>query len=195
MTYIVNITVYFIISSFSVGIFKASKCERSPSSDYFCLNFLSRFFLFWCFLPWLRAFVTPFWSNWFKLDPNWSNLFKNVQTGSNLFKLDLNGSMQFKMDKISSNLIKIDQFFKAELDLFTLDEIGLKWTKLHNDRKFMLNSSYMLHGNCTRQCIRNKTFLFVKIESWNFQYLHDLEFHETSQNVIYIFWQTKKFCF
>ena len=38
--------------------------------------------------------------------------------------------MQFKMDKISSNLIKIDQFFKAGLDLFTLDEIGLKWTKL-----------------------------------------------------------------
>ena len=52
----------------------------------------------------------------------------------------------------------------------------------------MLNSSYMLHGNCTRQCIRNKTFLFVKIESWNFQYLHVFFFHETSQNVINIFW-------
>ena len=62
----------------------------------------------------------------------------------------------------------------------------------HNDRKGMLTSSYMLHGNCTRQCIRNKTFLFVNIESWKFQYLHDLEFHETSQNFTYIFWQTKK---
>ena len=29
---------------------------------------------------------------------------------------------------------------------------------------------------------RNKTFLFVKIESWNFQHLYDLGFHETSQN-------------
>ena len=30
---------------------------------------------------------------------------------------------------------------------------------------------------------RNKTFLFVKIDSWNFQHLFDLEFRETSQNV------------
>ena len=29
---------------------------------------------------------------------------------------------------------------------------------------------------------RNKTFLFVKIENWNFQHLFDLEFRETSQN-------------
>jgi hypothetical protein len=29
---------------------------------------------------------------------------------------------------------------------------------------------------------RNKTFLFFKIESWNFQYLFEIEFHETSQN-------------
>ena len=28
---------------------------------------------------------------------------------------------------------------------------------------------------------RNKTFLFFKIESWNFQYLLEIEFHETSQ--------------
>ena len=29
---------------------------------------------------------------------------------------------------------------------------------------------------------RNKTFLFYKIESWNFQHLFEKEFHETSQN-------------
>ena len=29
---------------------------------------------------------------------------------------------------------------------------------------------------------RNKTFLFFKIESWNFQKLFEVEFHETSQN-------------
>jgi hypothetical protein len=29
---------------------------------------------------------------------------------------------------------------------------------------------------------RNKTFLFFKIESWNFQYLFEIEFRETSQN-------------
>ena len=28
----------------------------------------------------------------------------------------------------------------------------------------------------------NKTFLFFKIESWNFQHLFEKEFHETSQN-------------
>ena len=46
-----------------------------------------------------------------------------------------------------------------------LSEFFFFLSLFHNDRKFMLNSSYMLHGNCTRQCIRNKTFLFVKIES------------------------------
>ena len=29
---------------------------------------------------------------------------------------------------------------------------------------------------------RNKTFLFFKIESWNFQHLFEIEFRETSQN-------------
>ena len=29
---------------------------------------------------------------------------------------------------------------------------------------------------------RNKTFLFFKIESWNFQKLFEIEFRETSQN-------------
>ena len=29
---------------------------------------------------------------------------------------------------------------------------------------------------------RNKTFLFFKIESWNFQHLFEKEFHKTSQN-------------
>ena len=39
----------------------------------------------------------------------------------------------------------------------------------HNDRVYYIqlveHIKLMLHGNCTRQCIRNKTFLFVKIES------------------------------
>ena len=29
------------------------------------------------------------------------------------------------------------------------------------------------YKNCTRNCIRNKTFLFVRIETWNFQNLFD----------------------
>ena len=33
-----------------------------------------------------------------------------------------------------------------------------------------------------RLYFRNKTFLFFKIESWNFQHLFEKEFHETSQN-------------
>ena len=44
---------------------------------------------------------------------------------------------------------------------------------IHNDRVYYIqlveHIKLMLHG--TRQCIRNKTFLFVKIESWNFQNL------------------------
>ena len=66
---------------------------------------------------------------------------------------------------------------------------------VHNDRVYYIQLvayikvHVMWELHCTRHCIRNKTFLFVKIESWYFQYLH-----ETSQNFIYIFWQTKKFC-
>ena len=39
----------------------------------------------------------------------------------------------------------------------------------------------MVHGTLNI-FFRNKTFLFVKIEIWNFQHLFDLLFHETSQN-------------
>ena len=34
----------------------------------------------------------------------------------------------------------------------------------------------------TTYFFRNKTFLFVKIESWNFQHIFDLEVRETLQN-------------
>ena len=40
------------------------------------------------------------------------------------------------------------------------------------------------YKNCTRNCIRNKTFLFVSIETYNFHNLYDLGFCETSQNSI-----------
>ena len=39
----------------------------------------------------------------------------------------------------------------------------------------------MVHGTLNI-FFRNKTFLFVKIEIWNFQHLFDLWFRETSQN-------------
>ena len=39
----------------------------------------------------------------------------------------------------------------------------------------------MVHGTL-QFFFRNKTFLFVKIESWNFQQLFDLGFRETLQN-------------
>ena len=40
----------------------------------------------------------------------------------------------------------------------------------------------MVHGTL-QFFFRNKTFLFVKIESWNFQHLFDFRFCETMQNV------------
>ena len=40
----------------------------------------------------------------------------------------------------------------------------------------------MVHGTL-QFFFRNKTFLFVKIESWNFQQLFDLGFRETLQNL------------
>ena len=53
----------------------------------------------------------------------------------------------------------------------------------------------MVHG--TLHFFRNKTFLFAKIESWNFQQLFDLGFRETVQNFSSFRqtfrWQTKKF--
>ena len=36
--------------------------------------------------------------------------------------------------------------------------------------------------NTAAYFFRNKTFFFLKIESWNFQHLIDLEFRESSQN-------------
>ena len=40
----------------------------------------------------------------------------------------------------------------------------------------------MVHGTLNIVFFRNKTFLFVKIEIWNFQHLFDSLIHETLQN-------------
>ena len=40
---------------------------------------------------------------------------------------------------------------------------------------------YMVHGTL-HIFFSNKTFLFVKIESWHFQHLFDIEFRESLQN-------------
>ena len=37
----------------------------------------------------------------------------------------------------------------------------------------LLTTTFMGHKIAQKNCIRNKTFLFVKIESWNFQHLYD----------------------
>ena len=52
---------------------------------------------------------------------------------------------------------------------------------------------------------KNKTFLFFKIVSWNFQYLFEIEFRKTSQNFnsfslfravnIFQYVNTGKYCF
>ena len=55
----------------------------------------------------------------------------------------------------------------------------------------LLASTFMLQELHNFIAFRNKIFLFVKIESWNFQNLHDSEFCWTSQNFIYLSWQTK----
>ena len=48
------------------------------------------------------------------------------------------------------------------------------WNSLGLYRDYSLNNIFS----------RNKTFLFFKIESWNFQDLFEKEFRETSQNFI-----------
>ena len=89
-------------------------------------------FFVWTFmnLSWLRVFVTPFGSNWFKLDPNWSNLFKNFkmdQIGLNLIKVDQTGLNWIKIDRIRSNWIKSDQ---CSSNLIKLDQTESKLLKL-----------------------------------------------------------------
>ena len=55
--------------------------------------------------------------------------------------------------------------------------------KVRTSRRHLLAEKelFMVHGTLNIFFI-NKTFLFVKIEIWNFQYLFDLLFRETSQN-------------
>ena len=50
-----------------------------------------------------------------------------------------------------------------------------------------------IHVKRIAQWIRNKTFLFVKIETWNFKNLYNLGFCETLKNFIHLSWQTKFF--
>ena len=48
------------------------------------------------------------------------------------------------------------------------------------------NAIFWIYLGCTYGLknifFRNKTFLFLKIESWKFQHLFEIEFRETSQN-------------
>ena len=48
------------------------------------------------------------------------------------------------------------------------------------NQKFFFLKSWLL--TCPNTFFRDKTFLFLKIESWNFQHLIDLGFCESSQN-------------
>jgi hypothetical protein len=41
---------------------------------------------------------------------------------------------------------------------------------------------------------RNKTFLFFKIDKWNFVRLHKIESDKDAKNFSFLSWQTKKFC-
>ena len=66
--------------------------------------------------------------------------------------------------------------------------IWSSWIPKPWSRKVRLSSSHLLaeirtiHGTWyTSNFFRNNTFLFLKIESWNFQHLLDLGFRETLQ--------------
>ena len=66
--------------------------------------------------------------------------------------------------------LRIDELFKPPLKIGTANAIC--WNSLGLFRDYGLNHIFF----------RNKTFLFFKIESWNFQHLFEKEFCETSQN-------------
>ena len=55
--------------------------------------------------------------------------------------------------------------------------------KVRTSSRHLLAEKRVIHGTWyTYYFFKNKTFLFVKIEIWNFHHLFDLLFHETSQN-------------
>ena len=41
---------------------------------------------------------------------------------------------------------------------------------------------------------RNKTFMFVKIDDWNFVRFHEILNHKDAENFSFLSWRTKKFC-
>ena len=53
--------------------------------------------------------------------------------------------------------------------------------KVRTSSRHLLAEIRTIHGTC-QIFFRNKTFLSLKIESWNFQHLFDLGFRETLQN-------------
>ena len=73
----------------------------------------------------------------------------------------------------------------ATSDLNKLERLSqsLWWGKLGHQGAicWLKKGLSMVHGTLNI-FFRNKTFLFVKTEIWNFQHLFDLLFRETSQN-------------
>ena len=68
---------------------------------------------------------------------------------------------------------------------FDVRRPGVNLTKIQNIFLFMMNrqKSFRLYKDIEKMpFFRNKTFLFFKIESWNFQHLFEIEFRETSKN-------------
>ena len=77
---------------------------------------------------------------------------------------------------------RTDSWFKPRPDTPDTWVQNLHW-KLGQQSAICCNSLCLFRDNGLN-CIffRNKTFLFFKIESWNFQHLFEKEFRESSQN-------------
>ena len=80
--------------------------------------------------------------------------------------------------------------FKYTTETVYGSTISLEWFKAKPSLKIRTASAiFKIYLGIFREysltkiyIFRNKTFLFFKIESWNFQYLFEIEFRETSQN-------------
>ena len=59
-------------------------------------------------------------------------------------------------------------------------------------RKFWMLKSGLLKW---AHFFRNKTFLLVKIERWNFESFHEIKYPKDAENFSFLSWQPKHFCF
>ena len=86
------------------------------------------------------------------------------------------------------------------LSWFTRKSLPKHWTKRHDHNQNLLENwvskqrffCFDIDNGLKKVFFSNKTFLFFKIESWNFQVQFEIEFHETLQNFNSIWQPIKK---